>query len=328
MKKYIIVVGVIVLSGLLFLAFNFDFSSKETQKVTLMLDYTPNTNHTGIYVANQLGYYDEENIELDIVQPGETSVEMAVDQGVVDFGISYQENVLMAREEGMDIVSIYAILSHNTSGLMSYSNKGIETPADLENMTYCGWGGPVEMAFVQTLAIQAGIDPNTIEYQIAESGFFNSDPDQCDFFWEFAGWSGIEANQNDIDYNYIPLFDYGIDEYTPVIITSGSFIDQKPELVQDFISATIKGYEYAYSNPVESAEIFSEINPSYDPDFILESQEYISPYYIDQENLKAGYQEKDIWIDFTQFLYNNQIIKTNDFKGAYNNEFVNFYYES
>ncbi len=295
--------------------------------VTLMLDYTPNTNHSGIIVAQSLGYYEEEGIDLQILQPAEVSVPTAVATNQVDLGVSYQEDVLMANQQDMNLMTIYGILNHNTSGLMSFKDKGIETPKDLENKTYCGWGSDLEKSLIDSLMKENDADPNLLTRINATTSFLNSDPNECDVFWEFEAWAGIEAQSNGIDYNYIAFNDYGFDEYTPVIITSQEYLENNKYIIQSFINATIRGYEYAYNNPEETAIIFTEEYPEYDLDFIMQSQYYINEYYINDENNKFGYISDSIWENFKNYLISENIIENDNNKG-YTNEFIDNYYQS
>jgi ABC-type nitrate/sulfonate/bicarbonate transport system substrate-binding protein len=119
--------------------------------VTLTLDWTPNTNHAGFYVAQALGYFQEEGIELSIMQPTEGLTDNIVANGSSEFGISYQENVIRARSENIPIVSIAAIIQHNTSGFASLPDSGIKSPKDFEGKRYGSWDSPSEMDILKTI---------------------------------------------------------------------------------------------------------------------------------------------------------------------------------
>ncbi len=321
MKKILLIVilSLITLTGC---------KKEDLTNVTLMLDYTPNTNHTGIYVAKDLGYYEEEGIDLEIVDTGSNGVEQAVSTGTVDFGISYQENLTMSNDQGLkNLKSIYTILNENTSGLISLKEKDIVKPEDLKDKTYCGWGSDVETAIVKYVAKEGNVEDKDVKIVNGGTDFLRSDKNECDYFWEFKGWSGIEANLEGTDFNWISLRDLGLDWYTPIIITSDDLIESDKEIVQGFINATIKGYTYAAENPEKASEIFLKYNKSYDKEFIESSQNYLSRYYLNESSL-AGYQEEKIFKDFTNFLKDNDIIKDVDYKTLYTNEFVEEYYQS
>src|SRR3972149_11104605 len=102
----------------------------ELTRVTLMLDWVPNTNHTGIFVAQQRGYFKDAGLAVKIIQPGEVYSEAAVASGAADFGISFQEYVTLSRAHDVPIVSIAAVLQHNTSGFASLAENDVTSPKD------------------------------------------------------------------------------------------------------------------------------------------------------------------------------------------------------
>lgn len=300
---------------------------EELQKVTLMLDYTPNTNHTGLYVAQDQGFYEDNGIDLEIIDSS-GSTPQAVSTGSADFGITYEEDVAQASESGLDnITSIYGIANTNTSGFVSYKDKNIVSPADFKGKTYCGWGSELEKALVEQTAAAGGVSPDEFTIASASTDWLRSNPEECDIFWEFEGWALQEAQINGVEYNYIPMTDNIPDEYTPIIITSTDLIDSDKDLVQSFVNATIEGYEYAAENPADAAEIFLKSNDTYDADFINKSQEYLSQHYL-ASNGEAGYQDPEIWDGFVKFLADNDIVSSEDTEGQYTNEFIDNYYNA
>ncbi len=295
------------------------------KEVDLLLDYVPNTNHIGFYVAQDKGFYNDVGLDVNIVPSVSTTVEQAVSENVVDFGVSYEETTTMSRDKGLDVVSIYAILKENTSGFISNANKNIKGPNDLGNKTYCGYLNGVNESIISSVASAAGVDPTSIEFINVSTNYLNTQTNECDFFWEYAGWGKIEADLENIDYNYIPLIDYGVNFYSPVIITSQSYIDSNYDDVNAFVEATIKGYEYSATHKEEATDIFLKYNKGYDKELIEKSLDYLSGYFADE---KYGYQNGDVWSEFTSFLFENDQIKDQELKGVYTNEFVNNYYQS
>ncbi len=117
-------------------------ADKPLEKVQVVLDWTPNTNHTGLYAARDKGFFKEQGLEVEIIQPGQSGADQMVASGNVQFGVSYQESVTMARIAGVPLVSIAAVIQHNTSGFASPLAKGIDSPEKFEGKTYGGWGAP------------------------------------------------------------------------------------------------------------------------------------------------------------------------------------------
>lgn len=294
--------------------------NQQLEKVTLMLDYTPNTNHTGIYVADSLGYYEEAGIELEIVQPSDIATEAVVASGSSQFGISVGENVAMFDSQYDSLESIYGILNTNTSGFLSRSERNIKRPKDFEGKTYCGWGSDIETSLINTIVAADGGDPSQVNIITATSSLLDENS-ECDVIWAFAGWDKINLEDNNIAVNYIPFSDYGVDWYTPVIITSNEYIKSNPETVEKFIAATQKGYQYAIDNPAASADILLAAAPELDEQLVVNSQTYLTPYYQTADQ-PLGYQDPQIWATFTTWLNDNQLITESDSEKFYTNDFI------
>lgn len=116
--------------------------STKLTDVKIVLDWTPNTNHTGLYVALDQGYYKAAGLNVEIIQPNESGADTMVASGKVPFGISGQDSITQARTQSIPIVSIAAIIQHNTSGFAAPVSKNIKTPKDYEGKTYGGFGSP------------------------------------------------------------------------------------------------------------------------------------------------------------------------------------------
>lgn len=297
----LLVMSIIILAGC--------SSESELTTVTVMLDYSPNTNHIGIYNAIEEGYYTEVGLDVEVVQVTDVAVETVVAQNEAQFGISYQENLTMAVDKGMPVMSIYGIYSHNMSGLMYHSDVDITQ----EELTYCGWGSDVEKALINYIAEYTN---KTINITNSSLGFVNTPIDSgCDLFWEYSGWATEEADLNDISYEFIPITDFGIDFYSPIIISNNEVSD---EVKQSFITATNKGYMFATTNQSESVRNFMKQNPEANEELITNSLTFLAPYFN-----TSGYQNPQVWTDFSQFLIDEEIISSDfDETIAYTNEFV------
>ena len=138
-------------------------SDSGLEKVTFVLDWTPNTNHTGIYVADALGYYEEAGIEIDIVQPPEDGANALVASGMADFGIGFQETLAVAltADNPLPITAVAAVLQHNTSGIIA--KKHITDFKSMENSTYATWDTPIELANIKHCMELQGGDFNKVE---------------------------------------------------------------------------------------------------------------------------------------------------------------------
>ncbi|MBO8172846.1 MAG: ABC transporter substrate-binding protein [Bacillaceae bacterium] len=296
------------------------------QKVSVMLDWYPNTNHTGLYVALEKGFYEEQGLEVEIVQPGEGSTaDQLVASGNADFGISYQEGVTQARSSGVPIVSVAAVIQHNTSAFATLKESGIETVSDFEGKRYGGWGSPVEEAVLKAVMENAGADFSKLEIvTLGATDFFKSIGRDADIQWIYYGWDGVEAERRGVDLNLIMLkdLDPALDYYTPVIVTNEQHVNEQKELVNKFVEATARGYEFAIENPEESAEILLKHAPELNADLVKASQEWLSQQYqADAE--QWGIQKKEVWERYAKWMYERDLIENMiDPDKAFTNEFL------
>ncbi|UOB21447.1 ABC transporter substrate-binding protein [Macrococcus armenti] len=301
----------------------------KNEKVTIMLDWTPNTNHTGLYVAQKKGYFKKQGLDVEIKTPGEVTADqlIAANKKDVQFGISAQETVTQSRSEGIPVKSIGAIIQHNTSGFMSLKEKNIQSPKDYVGKTYGGWGAPIEKPMIDAVMKKDGASVNDTKIiNMGNTDFFTASKKNIDFAWVYYGWTGIEAKTRNIDVNMQYLIDYdkNLDYYTPVVIANEQYLKSNKETAKKFMTALKEGYEYSIKHDKESADILMEAVPELKKQekLVYASQKYLSPKY--QDDAKYwGYQQERIWKNFGQFMKDNKVI-TKDFvaKDAFTNEFV------
>lgn len=293
--------------------------------VKVVLDWTPNTNHTGLYVAIDQGYFEEEGLNVEIVLPGMSGADAMVASGEVPFGISYQENVTHARAEGVPLVSIAAVIQHNTSGFASPAEKNITRPKDFEGKTYAGFGGPAERAVIDSVMKEDGGDVDQVKIiNAGDIDFFTAIHQDIDFAWIFYAWTGIEAELRNEELNMIYVNEYSdsLDYYTPVIITNEKMIAEDRETVQAFMQAASKGYTYAIDHPQEAGRILLDKVPDLDEELVLASQEWLAPRYRDDAE-RWGLQKDEVWVNYAEWMMENELMDNKpDIENAYTNDFI------
>lgn len=304
-----------------------DDSSTELENLKVLLDWTPNTNHTGLFIAREKGYYKEAGLDVEIMSAdGANTLEMLA-TGSGDVGISFQEQLTTARvsETPLDVVAIGTILQKNTSGFASLADKNIKSAKDLEGKSYGSWGTDIETAFINSVMKKNNADASKVNIKISNAlDTFSLLQNEADFAWIYYGWDGIIAKQKGIEMNYMPLeeLDSDIDFYSPLLAVGRKTLDEKPEQLKKFMEATAKGYEFAAKNPEEAAEIMAKANPDTDKQIWVESQKYLSKYLLD-ENGKFGTMKDSVWENFTKWMLDNKIIaKQPVVKDMYTNEFL------
>ena len=282
-----------------------DEADGELKKVTVILDYVPNTNHTGMYVALDKGYYEEEGLAVEIIEPTDGATATLVAQQKGTFGISYQEDVTIAltAEDPLPIKAVATLIQHNTSGFVSLADSGIASPADFEGKTYAGWGGPGESAVLEACMTQAGVDFSKLGIVISDGSGFEALGKSCDLMWFFEGWDCIISELNGVELNYMELrqLDERLDYYTPVVITSDAVLESDPEMVSAFLRATKKGYLDTIADADAAAEILSSHAPDYDIEMLKLSQEYLAGKFMEDTEV-WGEMKDEVWDNYTSFL--------------------------
>ena len=284
----------------------------EKETVNFVLDWTPNTNHTGIYVAQDQGYFADEGLAVNIVQPPEDGATALVGSGKADFGIDFQDSLAPAfnTATAVPVTAVAALIQHNTSGIITLKSKGVTSPKKLEGKTYATWDLPVEKAMMKHVMEADGGDfsklkmvPSTVQDVVAAL------KTNIDAVWIFYAQEGIAAKVKGLETNYFefkdidPVFDY----YTPVLIANNDFLKNKPETAKKFLSAVKKGYEYAIAHPEDAAKILCKADPAMDKDIALQGQLWLADKY-KAEVSRWGYIDQKRWDAFYQWLYDQKLI--------------------
>ena len=301
--------------------------SKSNQKIKIVLDWVPNTNHTGLYVAKDLGYFKEAGLDVEIVQPPEGSTTALIGAGGAEFGISFQDTLAksFAKESPVPVTAVAAILQHNTSGIISLKEKGIDSPKKLEGKKYATWEDNIEQAILKKLVTDDKGDFSKVKlipYTITD--VVTGLKTDVDAVWVYYAWDGIATERAGLQTNFLKIRDYGeeLDYYSPVIIANNDFLKKNPEIAKKVLKAIKKGYEYAMKNPEESAKILVKNSPELDINLVTASQKWISKEY--QSDAKEwGIIDGNRWNRFYEWLYKNKAIEREIPKNfGYSNEYL------
>jgi ABC-type nitrate/sulfonate/bicarbonate transport system substrate-binding protein len=301
-------------------------SADDAVVVRIALDWTPNTNHTGIFVARALGFFADEGLVVEVLEPTETASIPLVASGQSEFGVSMQEYVTMARAQEVPVVSIATLFQHNTSGFAAPSDRGITGPKDFENLRYAGWGSDLEAVMIRTVMEGVGADCGTVT--IINIGMLDFTTavrrDLADFYWIFYGWQGIHAELRGIEFDFFPLPELAevLDYYTPVIITRDGMIEDRPDVVRRFLRALARGYAFATLHPAEAADILLAHAPELDADLVHASQAWIAEETVEDVD-RWGRQDEAVWTRFAEWsLVNGLIERAIDPFAAFTNDFL------
>ncbi|WP_084129157.1 ABC transporter substrate-binding protein [Demequina sp. NBRC 110055] len=282
-------------------------SASVLTEVSVVLDWTPNTNHAGLYLALANGWYEDAGLDVTVIEPGETSGTQLVATGQADFAYSVAEGLLPARAAGADVVSVATIIEHNTSSLLSLASDEITRPRDLEGKRYGSYGSDLETAIISALVACDGGDPDLVEHTPLVSDDFRIGltEDQFDAAWVFDAWDTVRLGEVDgLDVTTMAFrdwFDCVPDWYTPLLATSADLIEADPATVRSFVETTARGYEAAMKDPQAAADALMEAAPELDRELVNASALWLSDQYASSPDA-WGVQEADTWEEFSTWL--------------------------
>ena len=299
-----------------------------SKKISIVLDWTPNTNHTGLFVAKELGYFKEEGLEnVEIVQPPEGSTTALIGAGGAQFGISFQDTLAksFSNDSPVPVTAVAAIIQHNTSGIISLKDKGIDSPKKLEGHKYATWDDEIEKAILKKIITDDGGDfkkvkmiPNTVTDVVTA---LKTD---IDAVWVYYAWDGIATELAGLQTNFLNFADYGkeLDYYSPVIIANNDYLKKNPEEAKKVLKAIKKGYEYSIKNPKEAAKILVKNAPELKLELVTASQEWLASKYTSYAT-EWGVIDQKRWDLFYEWLFKNGLIKKEIPKGyGFSNDYL------
>jgi ABC-type nitrate/sulfonate/bicarbonate transport system substrate-binding protein len=281
--------------------------------VRLALDWTPNTDHTGFYVARSKGWYRDVGIDLQILPYATAAPETLLAAHQADCGISFQDSMTFAVALGADIVSVAAILQKTASAIGVLAAGPIQRPRDLDGRTYGSFGYPNE---VPTMKAVIKADGGKGDFKVATldaaayEALYNK---QVDFTIPFTAWEGVEAAQRGIKLRYFQFADYGFPQFYQVVLACDrQWLTKDPDAAKRFVAATVKGFQFAAANADEAAAILVSENPGvFDANKNLPkaSQEFLdSGQYLVDANGVFGTQTLERWTGYSKFLFDQGLL--------------------
>ena len=281
-------------------------------KVSFVMDYSPNVNHTGIYAAIENGWFAEEGIEVELVPCPADGSDALIGSGGANMGMTYQDYIAnsLGAAEPMPYTAVAAVVQHNTSGIMSRAEDDITSPGKMAGKRYATWNLLVEQATIKHLVEDDGAsfdDVELVPYEV-DDDVMGLQADLYDCVWVYEWWAVANAKLQNYPVNYFafgdmnPVFDF----YTPVIAVNDTWAAENPELVKAFLRAAKRGYEYAAEYPKEAADLLCKAVPELDPALIQEAQAIISPQYIADAS-SWGVIDEARWSAFYQWINDNQL---------------------
>tara|TARA_B100000686_G_C16782436_1_gene972869 strand:+ start:1628 stop:2575 length:948 start_codon:yes stop_codon:yes gene_type:complete len=243
-------------------------SENEINTVSLALDWYPNSNHAGIFYAKDEGYFLEENLDVEVYTPSDpTTILQTVASGRDQFGISYQPDLLLARNEGVPVIAVSSVVRTPLNSIMTLKESGISEPSKLKNKTIGYPGIPLNIGILQSILEGQGLTMDDVN--LVDVGFdlvpalLSSRVDAIiGAFWSHESIL-IELEGEQV--NILKFEDWGIPKYHElVLVTSEEYLKDNRETVESFVKAFRKGFSESIqpnSKPMESLiNAYPEVN--------------------------------------------------------------------
>ena len=303
-------------------------NTKEDTKVKLALDWYPNANHTGLYIALEKGYFQDENIDIEIYTPSDPStVLQTVGAGQDDFGISYQPDLILAKSKNIPVKSVLAFVQHPLNIIMTLEESNITRPSDLKGKKIAYPGIPLNENLLDTLLKADGLQGKQ-EVELINTGYDLVPPligktvDAC--LGCYLSHETIMAENEGFPVNVMRMEKWGVpDYYELVLVASDEMITNNKDLVQRMTRAISKGYNDAVSNPKEGIDnLVKATNEEIDQAIEYPGVELLAPLWVDNEG-RFGVQNEEKWAIFSKWLFDTgQITSIPETNSLFTNEFV------
>jgi ABC-type nitrate/sulfonate/bicarbonate transport system substrate-binding protein len=303
------------------------------QTVTVQLDWTPNTNHTGIYVALAKGWYKDAGIKVNILPYTDVNPDVVVANGKADIGISFPPNVVFSRAQGLDVVSVASVLQRGVTELAVLDSSDIRRPKDLDGRLYAGFGLPYEEPLIKTVITSDGGKGTFRTATLSTAAYEALYAKRADFTEIFTTWEGIEADIRGIKLRTFKPDQYGVPDHPAVVlIAKGDAVSKRKATLQKFLDVTRRGYEFAQKSPDEAAKVFVDYLPKEtfpEPDMVKRSQTMMTPLLLGKDG-HWGTQDATSWDAYTKWLIGSGVVTdakdkpvtTADSKPYYTNELL------
>ena len=284
----------------------------EPTKLDLALDFYVNPDHAGIYMTLQNGYFERAGLDVRPRVPSDPSAPIKeVAAGRAELGISYEPEVLLAREQGLDVIAIAALVDEPLTSLISLPAGGVGKPADLSGKTVATAGIPYQTDYLETILAGAGLSISDVSQ--VDVGL-NLLPallgGQADaILGGFRNVEGVDLAARGANPSVVPVNELGVPTYDElVLIAKRSEIDQSAEMLRLFISALAKGTKDAVADPGAAANAVLKAGEGLDPALTRAEIDATVPLLEKSEGESFGQLSAEEWDLFASWMADNGLI--------------------
>jgi putative hydroxymethylpyrimidine transport system substrate-binding protein len=300
---------------------------KGSKHVELMLDYFPNADHAGIYAAEAGGDFEQAGLDVAIRQPPDPAAPLKqLAAGRVDLAISYEPEVLRARDQGLAVVSVAAIVQKPLTSIISLPEAKIKRPADLRGKTVGTAGIDYQSAYLHTILLEAGVQPDTVKernvgFSLTPALLTGKVDAVLGAFWNYEG---TELRLKGKRPRIIRMDEAGVPTYNElVLVANEDALDRDAEKIRAFIGALSRGTRDLRENPDKALEGLLEANPDLDPELQRAAVKVTLPLFFPPRGRPFGWQDPAQWDAFAAWMKDNGLLeRPPDPRASFNNELL------
>jgi putative hydroxymethylpyrimidine transport system substrate-binding protein len=297
------------------------------QQLALMLDYFPNADHAGIYTAEADGHFADAGLDVTIRQPPDPAAPIKqVAAGRVDLAISYEPEVLRARDQGLRVVAVGAVVRKPLSSIVSLPKAAIRTPADLAGKTVGTAGIDYQSSYLQTILTDAGVDPSRVRERNVGFNFVPAlltgrVDATLGAFWNYEGTQLRLAGRKP---RIVRMEQAGVPTYDElVLVANESALERDGGKIRAFIAALARGTRQLARNPRRGVQALLDANPDLDPELQRAVVEVTLPLFLPARGRPFGWQAPAEWQAFAAWMRENELLtEIPDAGGAFTNELL------
>ncbi|GIG40198.1 ABC transporter substrate-binding protein [Cellulomonas phragmiteti] len=287
-------------------------AADERPVVRFALDWTPNTNHTGLEVALAKGWFDDAGIDVQVLPYTEAQPDALIDAGAAEAGISFHDASVLAQAAGADVVAVMAPLQHWATAIgVRADDPTITRPRDLDGRVYAGFGGVAEVPLLQEVIRADGGTGDFTSVTLGTSAYAALYAGEADFTIPFVAWEGLEAEHAGTPLRYFRYTDHGFpDAYAVLVDARRSWVEEQPDVAAAFVDALRRGYAYAADHPDEAAQLLLDAHPDAfaDAAMVRESQRLLAAEYLRADDGTVGGIDAARFAGYADFLFERGLL--------------------
>jgi putative hydroxymethylpyrimidine transport system substrate-binding protein len=302
--------------------------STKTEPFTVMLDYFPNADHAGIYAAQASGEYERAGLDVEIQAPPDAAVPLKLLQaGRVDLAISYEPELLLARDQGADLVGVGALVQKPLTSLMSIGDRRIARPEQLEGKRVGTSGLAYQSAYLRTILEEAGVDPGSVKetnvgFRLTQAMLSKQVDATLGAFWNYEG---VDLERRNRDPEILRVQDLGVPTYNELVFVArrGDLDEDGAVRLRRFLHATARGHELLERRPEVGVDALLEADGGLDRGLQEAAVQATLPVFFPEDDERPfGFQDPAEWAAYEDWMRRNDLLKRPAGRAPLTNEFL------